>query len=166
TIDLERAIESARAFPGLAGLDLAKVVSTPSAYRWSEGSWRLGSGHLPAAPGRFKVVAYDFGVKRNILRLLADRGCEIVVVPAQADLDEALAHAPDGIFLSNGPGDPQPCDYAIAATAGFIERSIPVFGICLGHQTLALARGARTEKMTFGHQGAHHSVRDGADGPS
>ncbi|MFA7504121.1 MAG: glutamine-hydrolyzing carbamoyl-phosphate synthase small subunit [Burkholderiaceae bacterium] len=164
TIDTESAIAAARGFPGLAGLDLAKVVSTPRAYRWSEGSWRLGSGHLAAAPARFKVVAYDFGVKRNILRLLADRGCEVVVVPAETSAEDALAHGPDGIFLSNGPGDPEPCDYAVAATAEFIERSIPIFGICLGHQILALASGARTGKMKFGHHGANHPVRDETDG--
>jgi carbamoyl-phosphate synthase small subunit len=164
TIDTERAIAAARAFPGLAGMDLAKVVSTRQAYRWTEGSWRLGTGHQAAAPGRFKVVAFDYGIKRNILRLLADRGCDVLVVPAQTDTEDVLAQSPDGVFLANGPGDPDPCDYAIRATAELVDRGIPTFGICLGHQLLALASGARTRKMKFGHHGANHPVRDERDG--
>ncbi len=157
-IDEQAAIEAARAFPGLAGMDLAKVVSTADPYAWTEGSWRLGSGFVSPSPRGFKVVVYDYGVKRNILRLLADRGCELVVLPAQASAAQALAHRPDGIFLSNGPGDPEPCDYAIAATRELVERGLPTFGICLGHQILGLASGARTLKMKFGHHGANHPV--------
>ena len=159
-VDEAAAIAAARRFEGLAGMDLARVVSTAKPYRWSEGSWRLGSGYAGAAPTRFRVVAFDFGVKRNILRLLADRGCELVVLPAQSSAEEALGHRPDGIFLSNGPGDPQPCDYAIRASHELIEAGIPTFGICLGHQIMALASGAQTTKMKFGHHGANHPVKD------
>ena len=159
-LDEQAALAAARGFPGLAGLDLAKVVSTDAAYPWTEASWALGEGHRSMPPGRFKVAAFDFGVKRNILRLLADRGCEVTVLPAQASAADALALAPDGIFLSNGPGDPEPCDYAIAATRELVDRGIPTFGICLGHQILGLASGARTMKMKFGHHGANHPVKD------
>jgi carbamoyl-phosphate synthase small subunit len=164
TLDEAGAIAAARDFPGLAGMDLAKVVSAKSPYPWREGSWRLGSGHpadaVAAAPRRFRVVAYDFGVKRNILRMLADRGCDLTVVPAQTPAREVLAMKPDGVFLSNGPGDPEPCDYAIAATRELIDAGLPVFGICLGHQIMGLASGARTMKMKFGHHGANHPVKD------
>ena len=160
TLDADAAIAAARAFPGLAGMDLARVVSTAQAYDWSEGTWRLGEGHRPMPARRFKVAAFDFGVKRNILRLLADRGCDVTVLPAQAGAQAALALNPDGIFLSNGPGDPEPCDYAIAATRELVDRGIPTFGICLGHQILGLASGARTMKMKFGHHGANHPVKD------
>ena len=159
-IDEQAAIAAARAFPGLAGMDLAKVVSTGAPYRWTEGSWRLGAGFASPPAPRFRVVVYDYGVKRNILRLLADRGCELIVLPAQADAAEALAQRPDGVFLSNGPGDPEPCDYAIAAARELIERGLPTFGICLGHQIMGLAAGARTMKMKFGHHGANHPVRN------
>jgi len=158
------AIHAAQAFPGLKGMDLAKVVSVKRPYQWTEGSlWR--SGHSPGRPGsRLHVVAYDYGVKRNILRLLVDHGCRVTVLPAQAPAEEALALKPDGIFLSNGPGDPEPCDYAIAAIRRFLDTDIPVFGICLGHQLLGLACGARTAKMKFGHHGANHPVQDLATG--
>ena len=163
-IDADAAIAEARAVPGLAGMDLAKVVSVREPYAWRAGSWRLGEGH-PAdatalAARRFKVVAFDYGVKRNILRLLADRGCEITVVPAQTSAADVLRLEPQGVFLSNGPGDPEPCDYAIAATRELIERGLPTFGICLGHQIMGLASGARTLKMKFGHHGANHPVKD------
>ena len=157
--DEGKALALARAFPGLAGMDLAKVVSAREAYPWGEGEWSL-QGYQAAAGKRFKVVAYDFGVKRNILRMLAARGCELTVVPAQTPAAEVLAMNPDGVFLSNGPGDPEPCDYAIAAIREFLERGVPTFGICLGHQLLGLASGARTEKMKFGHHGANHPVKD------
>jgi carbamoyl-phosphate synthase small subunit len=155
----------ARAYPGMAGQDLAKVVSTTAPYEWTEGSWRLARadgtpGHVTPEAIRFHVVAYDFGVKRNILRLMADRGCRITVVPAQTPAAEALKLAPDGIFLSNGPGDPEPCRYAIEATREFIGRKLPTFGICLGHQIMGLAVGGRTLKMKFGHHGANHPVLD------
>ncbi|GAA4416650.1 glutamine-hydrolyzing carbamoyl-phosphate synthase small subunit [Quisquiliibacterium transsilvanicum] len=159
-LDEQAAVAAARGFPGLAGLDLAKVVSTAAAYPWTEGTWRLGEGHPTMPPARFKVAAFDFGVKRNILRLLAGRGCEVTVLPAQASAADALALNPDGIFLSNGPGDPEPCDYAVEATRELVERGIPTFGICLGHQILGLASGARTMKMKFGHHGANHPVKD------
>jgi len=159
-IDERAAIDAARAFPGLAGMDLARVVSTREPYHWTEGSWRLGAGFVSQSARRFRVVVYDYGVKRNILRLLADRGCELIVLPAQASAADALAQRPDGIFLSNGPGDPEPCDYAIAATRELIERGLPTFGICLGHQIMGLASGARTIKMKFGHHGANHPVRN------
>ncbi len=158
------AVALARSFPGLKGLDLAKVVSIDKPYFWNEGVYDLDSASFKTGEGRFKVVAYDFGIKRNILRLLVDRGCEVIVVPAQTSAANALALNPDGIFLSNGPGDPEPCDYAIAATREFIARKIPLFGICLGHQILGLAAGARTMKMKFGHHGANHPVIDLASG--
>jgi len=157
-IDTRAALKAARAFPGLVGMDLAKVVSTKVAYRWSEGAWELGRGYRPGPPTRFRVVAYDFGIKRNILRRLAERGCDVTVVPAQTSAEQVLKLRPDGVFLSNGPGDPEPCDYAIAAIRALIEQGVPVFGICLGHQLLALASGARTLKMKFGHHGANHPV--------
>jgi carbamoyl-phosphate synthase small subunit len=164
-IDEAAALAQARAFGGLKGADLAKVVSATDNYSWTEGSWQLGKGHVtPSAAPRFKVVAYDFGVKRNILRMLVDRGCEVTVVPAQTPADVVLAMNPDGIFLSNGPGDPEPCTYAIDAIKQFLTTDIPVFGICLGHQLLALASGAKTLKMKFGHHGANHPVQDLATG--
>ncbi|OIQ90675.1 carbamoyl-phosphate synthase small chain [mine drainage metagenome] len=159
-LDEAAAIRQAQAFPGLAGMDLAKVVSTDQAYAWNEGEWRLGKPHAVAENPRFHVVAYDFGIKRNILRMLSQRGCRLTVVPAQTTAAEVLALAPDGIFLSNGPGDPEPCDYAIAAVGEFLACGIPTFGICLGHQLLALASGAKTMKMKFGHHGANHPVKD------
>ena len=155
-----QALELARSFPGLAGMDLAKVVSTTTAYEWTESEWALGQGYGAQAAPKFHVVAFDYGVKRNILRMLAERGCKITVLPAQASAADALALNPDGIFLANGPGDPEPCDYAIAATKELIERGIPTFGICLGHQIMALASGAKTMKMKFGHHGANHPVQD------
>lgn len=159
------ALKAAQDFIGLNGLDLAKVVTTPTAYGWSEGSWQLGAGFSTLPGGeRFKVVAYDFGTKRNILRMLVDRGCELTVVPATTSAAEVLALKPDGIFLSNGPGDPAPCDYAIHAIQTFLEHNIPLFGICLGHQLLALASGAKTLKMKFGHHGGNHPVQDLATG--
>jgi carbamoyl-phosphate synthase small subunit len=159
-VDAERAIEAARKFPGLKGMDLAKVVSTTRRYTWDEGQLDLDRGEFVRADARFRVVAYDFGVKRNILRMLAERGCAITVVPAQTPASEVLALQPDGVFLSNGPGDPEPCDYAIAAIREILARRIPIFGICLGHQLLGLAVGARTMKMKFGHHGANHPVID------
>ena len=155
----------ARGYPGMAGQDLAKVVTTAAPYAWSEGSWRLARpdgtpGHDTPEQSRFHVVAYDFGVKRNILRLMADRGCRLTVVPAQTPAAEVLKLKPDGIFLSNGPGDPEPCTYAIEATRGFIAKRVPTFGICLGHQIMGLAVGGRTLKMKFGHHGANHPVLD------
>lgn len=159
-IDLERALEAARKFPGLKGMDLAKVVSTAGRYPWSEGELDLDRNAFVQAAPKFKVVAYDFGVKRNILRMLAERGCEVTVVPAQTPAAEVLAMKPDGVFLSNGPGDPEPCDYAIAAIREFIAAKIPTFGICLGHQLLGLAAGARTMKMPHGHHGANHPVQE------
>jgi len=159
-IDEASALAQAEAFPGLKGMDLAKVVSTKEKYQWTEGSWQLGKGHVTPENSEFHVVAYDFGAKRNILRMLVDRGCKLTVVPAQTPADEVLAMNPDGIFLSNGPGDPEPCDYAIAAIKSFLETDIPVFGICLGHQLLGLASGANTIKMKFGHHGANHPVKD------
>lgn len=147
-------------FPGLAGMDLAKEVTTASAYKWDEGSWVLGKGHPQKNDARFHVVAYDFGVKRNILRMLADRGCRLTVVPAQTPAKDVLAMNPDGVFLSNGPGDPEPCTYAIEAIQEILETKIPIFGICLGHQLLGLASGAKTMKMKFGHHGANHPVQD------
>ncbi len=159
-IDQNDAIQSAKAFAGLKGMDLAKEVTTDQAYQWQQGEWRLGSGYQEAESPKYKVVAYDFGVKNNILRMLAQRGCDVVVVPAQTPAETVLAEQPDGVFLSNGPGDPEPCDYAIAATQEIIQQGLPVFGICLGHQILALASGAKTEKMKFGHHGANHPVQD------
>ncbi len=154
------AVAIARGAPSMGGLDLATVVSAREPYAWIETEWTLGPGYGEQAAPRFHVVAYDFGVKRNILRMLASRGCRITVVPAQTSAVEVLALKPDGIFLSNGPGDPQPCDYAITATRTLIDSGIPTFGICLGHQILALASGAKTFKMKFGHHGANHPVKD------
>ena len=159
-LDVDKALEAARKFPGLKGMDLAKVVSTDTPYRWSEGPLDLDRGEFVAPPPRFKVVAYDYGVKLNILRMLVARGCRLTVVPAQTPASEVLALNPDGIFLSNGPGDPEPCDYAIQAIREFLDTEIPVFGICLGHQLLALASGAKTLKMGHGHHGANHPVQD------
>jgi carbamoyl-phosphate synthase small subunit len=160
-LDEAQALAEAKAFPGLKGMDLAKEVTTADTYTWAQGSWDLKAG-LPAdsEDSKFHVVAYDFGVKRNILRMLVDRGCKLTVVPAKTSAEDVLALNPDGIFLSNGPGDPEPCDYAIAATKTFLEIDIPVFGICLGHQILALASGAKTVKMKFGHHGGNHPVKD------
>lgn len=161
--DANLALEKAQAFPGLKGMDLAKEVTTKEAYSWTQGSWSL-MGDLPAAKSEselpYHVVAYDYGVKRNILRMLVDRGCRLTVVPAQTSAEAVLAMNPDGIFLSNGPGDPAPCDYAISAIAHLLTTDVPVFGICLGHQLLALASGAKTEKMKFGHHGGNHPVKD------
>lgn len=156
----EEALTLARSFPGLAGMDLAKVVSTTQSYVWTETEWKLGRGYGKQENPKFHVVAFDYGVKYNILRMLAERGCKVTVLPAQASAADALALNPDGIFLSNGPGDPEPCDYAIAASKELIERGIPTFGICLGHQIMALASGAKTLKMKFGHHGANHPVQD------
>lgn len=164
-VDAEEAIAAARAFPSLKGMDLAKVVSTDTAYPWRMGSWRLGGGSSePQSPPRYRVVAYDFGVKRNILRMLVDRGCELTVVPAQTPASAVLALQPDGVFLSNGPGDPEPCIYAIDAIRALLAAAVPIFGICLGHQLLGLASGATTSKMKFGHHGANHPVQNLADG--
>jgi carbamoyl-phosphate synthase small subunit len=161
-IDEARALAAARGFPGLKGMDLAKVVTTEASYAWEEGTWSLGEGY--AAPGsrppQWHVVAYDYGIKRNILRNLVDRGCRVTVVPAETPASAVLALSPDGVFLSNGPGDPEPCDYAIRAIQELLDTGIPVFGICLGHQLLGLASGARTVKMKFGHHGANHPVQD------
>ncbi|MCM2287908.1 MAG: glutamine-hydrolyzing carbamoyl-phosphate synthase small subunit [Sulfuritalea sp.] len=159
-LDADAAIAQARGFPGLAGMDLARVVSAAQSYPWREGEWRLGAGFAQPENFRFKVVAYDFGVKRNILRMLASRGCDLTVVPAQTPAAEVLALNPDGIFLSNGPGDPEPCDYAVAAIREFLDKRLPVFGICLGHQLMGLAAGGKTMKMKFGHHGANHPVKD------
>ena len=158
-VDEAKALEEAKAFPGLAGMDLAKVVSAEAPYEWSEGEWSL-KGYLPAAEATYHVVAFDYGVKRNILRMLASRGCKVTVVPAQTTASEVLKYNPDGVFLSNGPGDPEPCDYAIEAIRELLAKGIPTYGICLGHQLLALASGARTVKMKFGHHGANHPVKD------
>ncbi|MGA7478977.1 MAG: glutamine-hydrolyzing carbamoyl-phosphate synthase small subunit, partial [Azonexus sp.] len=158
-VDEAKALAMARAFPGLNGMDLAKVVSATEGYAWREGEWAL-TGYEPGPEPRFHVVAYDFGVKRNILRMLAQRGVRLTVVPAQTSAADVLAMKPDGVFLSNGPGDPEPCDYAIDAIREFLDRGIPTFGICLGHQLLALASGAKTLKMKFGHHGANHPVKD------
>lgn len=163
-ISEEQALAKAKAFPGLKGMDLAKEVTHTENYAWTEAEWDLASGYAQAKETPFHVVAYDFGVKRNILRMLAERGCKLTVVPAQTPASEVLAMNPDGVFLSNGPGDPEPCDYAIAAIQEILETKIPVFGICLGHQLLALASGAKTEKMKFGHHGANHPVQDLATG--
>ena len=159
-IDADRAVEAARKFPGLKGMDLAKEVCASARYDWRDGQLDLDRGEFVRAEAKYKVVAYDFGVKQNILRMLAERGCEVIVVPARTTAAEALAHQPDGIFLSNGPGDPEPCDYAIAAIREFVAKKIPTYGICLGHQLLGLAVGARTLKMKFGHHGANHPVID------
>jgi carbamoyl-phosphate synthase small subunit len=166
-VTIDRALALAKAAPSMAGTDLAKVVSAKAAYEWTQTEWQLAHPQLDGKPGygeqtnpKFHVVAYDFGVKFNILRMLAERGCRVTVVPAQTPAAEVLKYQPDGIFLSNGPGDPQPCDYAIAAVAELIETGIPTFGICLGHQIMALASGAKTFKMKFGHHGANHPVKD------
>ncbi len=159
-LDEAKALAEAKGFPGLKGMDLAKVVSTKEQYQWTEGSWELGKGHITPEKSDFHVVAYDFGAKRNILRMLVDRGCKLTIVPAQTSAEDVLALNPDGIFLSNGPGDPEPCDYAISAIKTFLETDIPVFGICLGHQLLGLASGANTIKMKFGHHGGNHPVKD------
>lgn len=163
-VDEALAIEMARKFPGLKGMDLAKEVTCAESYVWRESSWTLDRGYLPAPEARFHVVAYDYGVKSNILRMLVARGCRLTVVPAQTSAEDVLALSPDGVFLSNGPGDPEPCDYAIAAIKKILEARIPVFGICLGHQLLALASGAKTIKMKFGHHGANHPVQSLVDG--
>jgi len=160
-ISEEQALKAAQAFPGLKGMDLAKEVTTRQSYRWNQSSWELGKGHIHRDDSElpYHVVAYDYGVKYNILRMLVERGCQLTVVPAQTPASDVLALNPDGIFLSNGPGDPEPCDYAITAIKEILETDIPVFGICLGHQLLALASGAKTEKMKFGHHGANHPVQ-------
>ena len=160
-----RAVAAAQAAPSMAGLDLAKVVSGAQGYDWTQAEWQLARadgtpGYGEQTAPRFHVVAYDFGVKYNILRMLAERGCKVTVVPAQTPAADVLKHQPDGVFLSNGPGDPEPCDYAIAAAAELIETGVPTFGICLGHQIMALASGAKTFKMKFGHHGANHPVKD------
>ncbi|MCB1691524.1 MAG: glutamine-hydrolyzing carbamoyl-phosphate synthase small subunit [Pseudomonadales bacterium] len=162
--DIADAIEVARGFPGLKGMDLAKEVSSRERYDWREGTWRLGTGYPTLDDFRFNVVAYDFGVKRNILRMLADRGCRVTVVPAETPARDVLAMKPDGIFLSNGPGDPDPCDYAIEAIREILKTDIPVFGICLGLQLLGLAAGMKTMKMSHGHHGANHPVKNLEDG--
>lgn len=162
-VDVDQALAAATEFPGLKGMDLAKEVTTAESYQWSEGSWQLGKGHVTPDSKPFNVVAYDFGVKRNILRMLADRGCNLTVVPAKTSADDVLALKPDGVFLSNGPGDPEPCDYAISAIKTLLETDLPIFGICLGHQLLALASDAKTVKMKFGHHGANHPVETIAD---
>ena len=164
TDDEAKALGLARSFPGLAGMDLAKVVSTEKNYEWTQTEWRLGSGYGKQEAPKFRVVAFDYGVKFNILRMLAERGCHVTVLPAQSSAADALALNPDGIFLSNGPGDPEPCDYAIRATREFIERGTPTFGICLGHQIMGLVVGAKTMKMKTGHHGANHPVKDMEDG--
>jgi carbamoyl-phosphate synthase small subunit len=158
--DEARALELARSFPGLSGMDLAKVVSTKEKYEWTQSEWKLESGYGEQTAPKYRVVAFDYGVKYNILRMLAERGCHVTVLPAQSTAADAFALNPDGVFLSNGPGDPEPCDYAIAATREFIARGIPTFGICLGHQIMGLAVGAKTMKMKTGHHGANHPVKD------
>ena len=160
----ERALAEARAFPGLKGMDLAREVSVKKSFEWNQGSWTLGAGYQDAGASRFRVAAYDFGVKQNILRLLSARGCAVTVVPAMTPAQEVLALEPDGVFLSNGPGDPEPCGYAISAVREFLDAGVPLFGICLGHQLLGLACGARTVKMPHGHHGANHPVRNLDDG--
>jgi carbamoyl-phosphate synthase small subunit len=158
--DAERAVELAQGFAGMAGQDLARVVSVKASAEWTEGTWQLGEGFSKPDQSKFHVVAYDFGTKTNILRLLADRGCRLTVVPAQTSAEEVLKLNPDGVFLSNGPGDPEPCDYAIEATRAFLDKKLPVFGICLGHQIMGLALGGKTLKMKTGHHGANHPVQD------
>ena len=158
-VDEAKAVAEAQAFPGLAGMDLAKVVTVDSPYEWKDGEWTL-TGYQSAPEAKFHVVAYDYGVKRNILRMLAARGCKVTVVPAQTPAAEVLQYNPDGVFLSNGPGDPEPCDYAITAISELLAAGVPTYGICLGHQLLALASGAKTLKMKFGHHGANHPVKD------
>ena len=160
-VDVDQALAEARKFPGLAGMDLAKVVSTARPYEWRDGKWDLGKGYRHVVDAPFHVVAYDYGIKRNILRLLAERGAHITVVPAQTPAREVLRMQPDGVLLSNGPGDPEPCDYAIEAIGEILDTTrVPVFGICLGHQLMGLASGAKTIKMKFGHHGANHPVQD------
>ena len=160
-LDADQALARARAFPGLAGMDLAKVVTTDKPYEWRDGKWELGKGYRPIAGAPYHVVAYDYGIKRNILRLLAERGAHVTVVPAQTPAREVLRMQPDGVFLSNGPGDPEPCDYAIESIGEILDTTrVPVFGICLGHQLMGLASGAKTMKMKFGHHGANHPVKD------
>ncbi len=165
-VDETQALEQARAFAGLKGMDLAKVVTTSEPYEWTEGTWQLpataGDARERRAPA-FSVVALDFGVKRNILRILVDLGCTVTVMPAQSTIEEVMAHSPDGVFFSNGPGDPEPCEYAITLAREVMDRKVPLFGICLGHQILALASGARTDKMKFGHHGANHPVQNLSD---
>lgn len=163
-VDEQKALAVARRFTGLKGMDLAKEVTIQEAYQWNEGSWALGKGYVQPVEKPYKVVAYDFGTKRNILRMLVDRGADLVVVPAKTPAADVLAMNPDGVFLSNGPGDPEPCDYAIEAIQQILETETPVFGICLGHQLLALASGAKTVKMKFGHHGANHPVKNLDDG--
>jgi len=158
--DADQALGLAKQFPGLAGMDLAKVVTCKTEFEYTEGEWVLGKGFIAPEEKPYHVVAFDYGVKRNILRMLVSRGCKVTVVPAQTTAEEVLKHKPDGIFLSNGPGDPEPCDYAIKAIKALLETNIPMFGICLGHQLLALATGAKTIKMKFGHHGANHPVQD------
>jgi carbamoyl-phosphate synthase small subunit len=160
TVTANQALDLANSFPGLAGMDLAKVVSTTKPYVWSETEWKLETGYGQQSAPKYHVVAFDYGVKYNILRMLAERGCKVTVLPAQSTAADAMALNPDGIFLANGPGDPEPCDYAVAASRELIERGIPTFGICLGHQLMALASGAKTVKMKFGHHGANHPVQD------
>lgn len=162
--NVQKAIDLSRSFPGLSGMDLAKVVSVTEPYEWTQTEWALGRGYGKQEAPKYHVVAYDFGIKFNILRMLAERGCRVTVVPAQTSAADVLAHNPDGVFLSNGPGDPEPCDYAIAATKEFLERRLPTFGICLGHQIMGLAVGAKTLKMKTGHHGANHPVKDLQDG--
>jgi len=157
---INQALAAARSAPSMSGLDLAQKVTVTQPYEWTQTEWRLGTGYGQQESPKFHVVAYDYGVKKNILRMLAERGCRVTVVPAKTPAAEVLQHKPDGIFLSNGPGDPEPCDYAIAAAAELIETGIPTFGICLGHQIMALASGAKTFKMKFGHHGANHPVKD------
>lgn len=159
-VDENKALEAAKAFPGLKGMDLAKVVTCKESFEWTESSWELGKGYTELDNPEYHVVAYDYGVKRNILRMLVDRKCKLTVVPAETPAAEVLALNPDGIFLSNGPGDPEPCTYAIEAIKEFLETDTPIFGICLGHQLLALASGAKTAKMKFGHHGGNHPVQD------
>jgi carbamoyl-phosphate synthase small subunit len=159
-VDAAEALAQARAFPGLAGMDLAKVVSCAAPYQWDESVWGLGAGYGKPANARYHVVAFDYGIKRNIMRMLVSRGCRLTVLPAQSAARDVLALEPDGVFLSNGPGDPEPCDYAIHAIRELLDAAVPMFGICLGHQLLGLASGARTVKMKFGHHGANHPVQD------
>lgn len=159
-VDSAKALELAKSFPGLTGMDLAIEVSCKTAYEFTDGEWALGKGFVKPTKAPFHVVAFDYGVKQNILRMLVSRGCKVTVLPAQATAEEALSYKPDGIFLSNGPGDPEPCDYAIKAIKALVDSGIPTFGICLGHQLLALASGAKTMKMKFGHHGANHPVQD------
>ncbi len=159
-IDVDAALEKAKSYPGLKGMDLAKEVTTENVFEWDSSTWKLGEGHSTLQDPKFHVVAYDFGVKRNILRMLVERGCRVTVVPAETPAAEVQALNPDGVFLSNGPGDPEPCDYAIEAIKTLLDANYPTFGICLGHQLLGLASGAKTQKMKFGHHGANHPVKD------